>query len=158
MVMFHSGVNVLIKYTRTCIIVKTVKYGWSHSLTGLSNDYTHLKGLTVSKTGFVVSGSIANLLKNVWDKDACFTSDCFPSQFEPSWYFPRLSLHLIRLYHNNMQLPYNRKYWRSLNLEVWYWEARIIILADLNLAVLPPTAYRAIHIMCMHAHTCISHD
>ena len=33
------------------------------------------------------------------------------------------------------QLPYSRKYWRSLNLEVWSRAAEIKILADLNLAV-----------------------
>ena len=49
-------------------------------------------------------------------------------------------------------IPYNRKYWRSFNLAVWSWEAQIIILADSNLAVLPPTAYRAIHIMRAHVH------
>ena len=33
------------------------------------------------------------------------------------------------------QLPYSRKYWRSLNLAVWSQAAKIKILADLNLAV-----------------------
>ena len=39
-----------------------------------------------------------------------------------------------------VDIPYSRKYWRSLNLVVWSRAAEIKILADFNLAVVARTA------------------
>ena len=39
-----------------------------------------------------------------------------------------------------VDIPYSRKYWRSLNLAVWSRAAEIKILADFNLAVVARTA------------------
>ena len=54
------------------------------------------------------------------------------------WAIPSYAIACIQCDISNFnQVPYSRKYWRSLNLAVWSRAAEIKVLADLNLAVVP---------------------